>query len=120
MRGGASVGPIDSDMAVGIGKTLAGVTVGSAVLEKYGGMAGTTLSSAMSSDLFTTNAVIAVATYCTGCLSSSFNAVEATAALWIASVVLKLKDAGVNEASIKANVGNIAVAAVLGTIAFVE
>ena len=38
-------------------------------------------------------------------------AVDVAASLWIASVVLKLKDAGVDADSIQSNIVNIAVAA---------
>ena len=112
MRGGADVGPITQDLAVGLGKTVAGITVGGALLEKYAGLGSTTLVSTASGDLFTTNAVIAACTYCTSCLTSSFST--------IASVALKFKDSGVNEDSLKSNVAELAVAAVMGVIAFVE
>ena len=120
MRGGADVGPITQDLAVGLGKTVAGITVGGALLEKYAGLGSTTLVSTASGDLFTTNAVIAACTYCTSCLTSSFSTIEVVASLWIASVALKFKDSGVNEDSLKSNVAELAVAAVMGVIAFVE
>ena len=42
------------------------------------------------------------------------------AALWIASAVLKLKDAGIDADSIKDNAVNIIIATVMGVIAFAE
>ena len=56
VRGGGAVGPITEDFGMGLSRTLAGVSIGSAVLEKYAGAASTTLSSAVSGDVFTTNA----------------------------------------------------------------
>ena len=106
--------------AVGVGKTLAGVTVGGALLDKYAGVGSTTIVDAASGGVFTTNAVIAATTYCTSCLTSSFSTIEVVASLWIASVALKFKDSGVNEDSLKANLVETAIAAVMGVIAFVE
>lgn len=114
------MGPIDADLAVGLSKTIAGVTVGGALLEKYAGVAGTTLTSAVSGDLAATNALIAVVTYCTSCLTSDFKTIEVAAGLFIASLALKLKDSGINEDSIKSNFNNLVVAAIFGVIAFVE
>ena len=45
---------------------------------------------------------------------------ETAAALWIASAVLKLKDAGIDADSIKDNAVNIIIATVMGVIAFAE
>jgi len=50
----------------------------------------------------------------------TFKAVDVAASLWIANLVLKLKDSGINEASIKANLVNAAVAGVMGIIAFTD
>ena len=47
-------------------------------------------------------------------------ATETAAALWIASAVLKLKDAGIDADSIKDNAVNIIIATVMGVIAFAE
>ena len=103
-----------------MGKTLAGVTVGGALLDKYAGVGSTTIVDAASGGVFTTNAVIAATTYCTSCLTSSFSTIEVVASLWIASVALKFKDSGVNEDSLKANLVETAIAPIMGVIAFVE
>ena len=121
VRGGGAVGPITEDFGMGLSRTLAGVSIGSAVLEKYAGAASTTLSSAVSGDVFTTNAAIVFASYVTGIIAGDhFKAVDVAASLWIASVVLKLKDAGVDADSIQSNIVNIAVAAVMGVVAFTD
>ena len=102
-------------------KTVAGVSIGSAVLEKFLGAKSTTLSDAVSGDTATTNAVITFAAYATSIVSGeAFGATETAAALWIASAVLKLKDAGIDADSIKDNAVNIIIATVMGVIAFAE
>ena len=102
-------------------KTIAGVSIGSAVLEKFLGASSTTLSDAVSGDTATTNAVITFAAYATSIVSGeAFGATETAAALWIASAVLKLKDAGIDADSIKDNAVNIIIATVMGIIAFAE
>ena len=93
----------------------------SAVLEKFLGAKSTTLSDAVSGDTATTNAVITFAAYATSIVSGeAFGATETAAALWIASAVLKLKDAGIDADSIKDNAVNIIIATVMGVIAFAE
>ena len=95
--------------------------IGSAVLEKFLGAKSTTLSDAVSGDTATTNAVITFAAYATSIVSGeAFGATETAAALWIASAVLKLKDAGIDADSIKDNAVNIIIATVMGVIAFAE
>merc|ERR1719272_2227235 len=121
VRGGGAVGPITEDFGMGLSRTLAGVSIGSAVLEKYAGAASTKLSSAVSGDVFTTNAAIVFASYVTGIIAGDhFKAVDVAASLWIASVVPKLKDAGVDADSIQSNIVNIAVAAIMGVVAFTD
>ena len=139
VRGGAAVGPIDEArhgvrprprhrrdtrpqaLAMNTAKTVAGVSIGSAVLEKFLGAKSTTLSDAVSGDTATTNAVITFAAYATSIVSGeAFGATETAAALWIASAVLKLKDAGIDADSIKDNAVNIIIATVMGVIAFAE
>ena len=72
-------------------------------------------------DTATTNAVITFAAYATSIVSGeAFGATETAAALWIASAVLKLKDAGIDADSIKDNAVNIIIATVMGVIAFAE
>ena len=76
---------------------------------------------AVSGDTATTNAVITFAAYATSIVSGeAFGATETAAALWIASAVLKLKDAGIDADSIKDNAVNIIIATVMGVIAFAE
>ena len=85
------------------------------------GAKSTTLSDAVSGDTATTNAVITFAAYATSIVSGeAFGATETAAALWIASAVLKLKDAGIDADSIKDNAVNIIIATVMGVIAFAE
>ena len=85
------------------------------------GAKSTTLSDAVSGDTATTNAVITFAAYATSIVSGeAFGATETAAALWIASAVLTLKDAGIDADSIKDNAVNIIIATVMGVIAFAE
>ena len=121
VRGGAAVGPIDEALAMNAAKTIAGVTIGAKALEKFLGTKSTTLGEAVGGDEATTNAVITFAAYATSTISGdAFGATETAAALWITSAVLKLKDAGVDADSIKDNALNIAIAVVMGVIAFAE
>mmetsp|Transcript_24349 Transcript_24349/g.73079 ORF Transcript_24349/g.73079 Transcript_24349/m.73079 type:complete len:144 (-) Transcript_24349:121-552(-) len=121
VRGGGAVGMVDEAFAQGLGRTAAGLTIGGAILEKYGGMDSNTITSAVSGEVFGTNAAIVFASYVTGVLAGdTFKAVDVAASLWIANLVLKLKDSGINEASIKANLVNAAVAGVMGIIAFTD
>ena len=55
-----------------------------------------------------------------GARTQAFGATETAAARWIASAVLKLKDAGIDADSIKDNAVNIIIATVMGVIAFAE
>ena len=65
--------------------------------------------------------MITFAAYATSIVSGeAFGATETAAALWIASAVLKLKDAGIDADSIKDNAVNIIIATVMGVIAFAE
>ena len=89
-----------------------------AVLEKFLGAKSTTLSDAVSGDTATTNAVITFAAYATSIVSGEALVATTAAALWIASAVLKLKDAGIDADSIKDNAVNIIIATVMGVIAF--
>ena len=64
---------------------------------------------------------ILISTQATSIVSGeAFGATETAAALWIASAVLKLKDAGIDADSIKDNAVNIIIATVMGVIAFAE
>lgn len=125
VKGGASVGPLTSKLAGDIGKMVTGVTVGSAVLEKYGGMGSTTLGKFMTGDLFTTNAVVTLVASCAskffvGTCASGFDPVKLTAALWITSLGITLKNDGVSADTVMANREATVIAALLGFMAFVE
>jgi len=61
VRGGGAVGMVDEAFAQGLGRTAAGLTIGGAILEKYGGMDSNTITSAVSGEVFGTNAAIVFA-----------------------------------------------------------
>ena len=123
LRGGMAVGPIDSDLAMGALKTAAALSVGSAIVEKYADMGETAISKFCkgNGEVFTTNAVINLCILCGSCLSPGFDSVKLTAALWLATVVLKQLDGGINvEDLVKKDLGTTLVAGVLALNAFVN
>jgi hypothetical protein len=122
VRGGMDIGPLDSKLAGQLGRTAAAVTVGSAVLNKYGGLGDTTLTKAFSGDLFTTNAVIALVsgglTVFTHAISSNFDTTKLIAGLWLVNLAKTLMDAGVNGDTVMANKEAVIIAVVLGVMAW--
>jgi len=99
LRGGMDLGPITSDNVDGVLKVAAAVTAAGAITEKYAGLSGTTITDFFKGDVWTTNLIIAMVTgvatnvlYSVG--ASSFDAGKLGSALWLASVLLKLKDSG--------------------------
>ena len=97
LRGGMAVGPLDADMSANLLKVAAATTVASAVASKYGGFGSTSLGDFFSGDVWTTNVVVAMVTglastvlYTMG--ESGFDTTQLTAALWLGSLALKLKD----------------------------
>lgn len=123
LRGGADLGPINSDLVNGALKVAASVTAAGALTEKYAGMGSVSITNAAKGDFFTTNVIIALATYATNVVAnfgdSGFDAAQVTAGLWAASVLLKLKDAGDIVAAIKDNWLEVVTAVVLAYITFV-
>ena len=122
VRGGGAIGPLDVGLATDISKVVASVTIGSALLEKYGGMAETNVASACKGELFTTNAVIALITGgCSlGLCAGGFDAAKVMAGMWIASLLLTLKDEGVSPKTITDNIPLSVIAVATGFMAFVE
>jgi hypothetical protein len=99
LRGGMDLGPINDDNFGGALKVAAAVTAAGAITEKYAGLEGTTITNFFKGDVWTTNLVIAMVTgvatnvlYSVG--ASNFDAGKLASALWLGSVLLKLKDAG--------------------------
>ena len=97
LRGGMDLGPINDDNFGGVLKVAAAVTAAGAITEKYAGLEGTTLTNFFKGDVWTTNLVIAMVTgvatnvlYSVG--ASDFDAGKLTSALWLAGLIVKLKD----------------------------
>jgi len=124
VRGGMDIGPLNSELAGQLGRTAAAVTVGSAVLDKFAGLGGTTLTGAFSGDLFTTNAVIALASgglsVVTHSIAGGFGTDKLIAALWIVNLVKTLQASSISVDSIMDNKAATVIAVALGLIAFVE
>ena len=103
-------------------KVAAAVTASGALTEKYAGMGSVAITKVTKDDFFTTNVIIALATYATNVVAnfgdSGFDAAQVTAGLWAASVLLKLKDAGDIVAAVKDNWLEVLTAVVLGYITF--
>ena len=122
LRGGMDLGPVNADNFGGALKVAAGVTAAGAILEKYAGMGETSITGAAKGDTFTTNVVIAVVTgvisnvlYSVG--DSGFDAGKVSAALWLASVALKLKD-NLDVSTLTDNLLETAIALVSAVLAF--
>lgn len=125
VRGGASIGPLDSGLAGDLAKVATSMTIGSAVVEKYGGLGSTTLSNFFKGDLFSTNAIITLVASCAsnffvGTCGSGFDGVKLAAGLWVTSLVLTLKNDGASVDTVMANKEATVIAALLAFMAFVE
>ena len=85
-------------------------------------MAETNAASACKGELFTTNAVIALITGgCSlGLCAGGFDAAKVMAGMWIASLLLTLKDEGVSPKTITDNIPLSVIAVATGVMAFVE
>ena len=97
LRGGMDLGPINADNTGGFLKVAAAVTAAGAITEKYGGFEETTLTKFFKGDVWTTNLIIAMVTgvatnvlYSVG--ASDFDGGKLTSVLWLAGLVMKLKD----------------------------
>ena len=124
LRGGMAVGPLDADMSANLLKVAAATTVASAVASKYGGFGSTTLGDFFSGDVWTTNVVVAMVTglastvlYTMG--ESGFDTTQLTAALWLGSLALKLKD-NASVDTLKDNKEETIIAAVLALNTFMD
>ena len=122
LRGGMAVGPLDADMSANLLKVAAATTVASAVASKYGGFGSTSLGDFFSGDVWTTNVVVAMVTglastvlYTMG--ESGFDTTQLTAALWLGSLALKLKD-NASVDTLKDNKEETIIAAVLALNTF--
>ena len=98
LRGGMDIGPINADNTGGFLKVAAAVTAAGAITEKYGGLEETTLTKLFKGDVWTTNLIILMVTgvatnvlYSVG--GANFDAGKLTSLLWLAGLVVKLKDA---------------------------
>ena len=97
LRGGMGLGPITPGNFDGALKVAAAVTAASAISEKYADLGETTLTKAFKGDVWTTNLIISLvtgtaSTVVYGVSGSGFEAAKLVSALWLASVVMKLKD----------------------------
>jgi hypothetical protein len=97
LRGGMDLGPINADNTGGFLKVAAAVTAAGAITEKYAGLEETSLTKFFKGEVWTTNLIISLVTgvaanvlYSVG--ASDFNSGKLTSALWLAGVLLKLKD----------------------------
>jgi len=97
LRGGMDMGPIDAANVGGVLKVAAAVTAAGAITEKYADIGETTLTKFFKGDVWSTNLVIAIVTgvatnvlYSVG--ASDFDSGKLTSALWLLSVLIKLKD----------------------------
>ena len=123
LRGGMSLGPITPGNFDGGLKVAAAVTAASAVAGKYADIGDTTIGSAMSGGAFDTNLIISLATGAAGTVvysvsGSAFDAAKLTATLWLASVVIKLKDSNWDFGSLKDEPVEKLVAATAAYLAF--
>ena len=124
LSGGMAVGPLDADMSANLLKVAAATTVASAVASKYGGFGSTSLGDFFSGDVWTTNVVVAMVTglastvlYTMG--ESGFDTTQLTAALWLGSLALKLKD-NASVDTLKDNKEETIIAAVLALNTFMD
>ena len=104
--------------------TAAATTVASAVASKYGGFGSTSLGDFFSGDVWTPNVVVAMVTglastvlYTMG--ESGFDTTQLTAALWLGSLALKLKD-NASVDTLKDNKEETIIAAVLALNTFMD
>jgi len=118
------LGPLNSGLAGQIARTAAGVTVGSAVLDKYAGLAGGTLAKAFSGDLFNTNVLICVAsgglTLMTHAVGGDFGVDKLMASLWLINLAQTLVDSKISADSFMSNKAATVIAVVLTVMAFME
>jgi len=98
LRGGMDLGPVTSSNFDGALKVAAAVTAAGAITEKFAGLDETTLTKLFKGDVWTTNVIISMVTgvlstvvYSTG--ASGFDVAQLTSALWLLSVLIKVKDA---------------------------
>ena len=111
-------------MSANLLKVAAATTVASAVASKYGGFGSTSLGDFFSGDVWTTNVVVAMVTglastvlYTMG--ESGFDTTQLTAALWLGSLALKLKD-NASVDTLKDNKEETIIAAVLALNTFMD
>jgi len=124
LRGGAALGPLNADLASGVLKVAAAITVTGGLAEKYAGVGDTALSTFVKSDgVFATNALIAIITYATNALvnmgDSGFDAGQLTASLWLVSVLLNLQKNNFDVATLwGSQLGETIVALVMAVLTF--
>ena len=105
-------------------QVAAGVTAAGAITEKYAGLGETELTKLFKGDVWTTNVVVAMVTglastvlYTMG--ESGFDTTQLTAALWLGSLALKLKD-NASVDTLKDNKEETIIAAVLALNTFMD
>jgi len=123
LRGGMDLGPVTADNVGGVLKVAAALTAAGAITEKYADLGETTITKATKGEVFTTNVIIAIVTgvatnvlYSVG--ASDFDAGKLASALWVASVLIKFKDAGFDVASLTGNAVETAIAIVTTLLAW--
>ena len=80
-------------------QVCAAITAAGAISSKYAGIEGTTLTKTFSGGVWNDNLIISMIAGVTSTVvysvgASSFDAAQLTAVLWLASVLIDLKDAG--------------------------
>ena len=101
----------------------AAITAAGAISSKYAGIEGTTLTKTFSGGVWNDNLIISMIAGVTSTVvysvgASSFDAAQLTAVLWLASVLIDLKDASYDIGSLKDSKLQTGVAAVAAYLAF--
>jgi hypothetical protein len=120
---GMSLGPINSGNFDGSLKVCAAVTAAGAITAKYADVDSTTLTKTLSGGVWNTNLVISLVTGVASSVvysvaASPFDTAKLTAVLWLASVLIDLKDASYDIGSLKDSKLQTGVAAVAAYLAF--
>ena len=104
LRGGVKLGPLTGENALAALKTAAAVTAGGAVIEKYTDLGETAITAFAKAqgELFSTNLIICLCTFCSSCLAPTFPAVKTVAVLWLLTLILNLQKDGVLGGDMKA------------------
>ena len=123
LRGGMSFGPLNSGNFDGSLKVVAAVTAAGAITSKYANIDETTLTKTFKGGAWNTNLIISVVTGVTSTVvysvgASAFETAQLTAVLWLASVLLDLKNADFKLNSLMDDKVQTAIAACAAALTF--